>query len=850
MRLGSWVSLAAHESRGSAGRLAFFVACLSVGVAAVVAVAGLSQGLDSSIQAQARQLLGADIAVGSRRPIASSITAAVDGLDGARRTQVIEMPSVVSAPEPAGEAGDPGPSLLCEIKAVGRDYPFYGSLTTEPPDLLAGHLADDRILVGPELLTRLDLRVGDGLRIGRASFTVEGVVTGEPDRLEVGLTLGPRVLMTTGGLERSGLVGLGSRVGYRLLVGLGRDALPEKVNRAAAAIRAAIDDPEFVNVETYMEAQPSLRRALSRVERFLGLVALLSLLVGGIGVAQAVRAWLAGRLDSIAVLRALGVRPREVFVLYLGQTVLMALAGSAIGAFFGAIAARAIPGLLGSLLPVQVAVGWQPAAMVRGIALGVGVAILFALRPLIDVWRIPPVRVLRRDADPLQVSRPVAASLFVVLVVGVMVTAAVQSGSILRGAQFSLGMIIATTVLTLGAWGVVRLVGKVPRELPSVSLRHGLAALARPGSGTLGAVVALGLGVLTVLGMFLIQERLSAQLEADLPDQAPTVFLVDIQPAQWSGVRETLVAADADNLQSVEVVMARLQSINGVPVAELAPARGEDSRDRRWVLTREQRLTSMETLPEDNVIVEGALWADPDRAEVSIEADFATDLGVGVGDTIVFNVQGIPVELLVSSIRTVEWERFSINFFLVVEPGVLDEAPSFRIAAARLPGEKELPVQNRLAADYPNVTMLRVREVLEKIVAVLRQLGLGVRLLGAFTVLAGIAILAGAVSAGAARRGRQVALYKTLGMTRAQVATVFAVEYALIGLVAGTIGTVGGVVLAWIVTHFGFEIAWAWSPASYASAIGAAVALSVIAGLAASARALAVRPLAVLRQGE
>ena len=544
------------------------------------------------------------------------------------------------------------------------------------------------------------------------------------------------------------------------------------------------------------------------------------------------------------------MRPREVFVLYLGQTVVLALVGSLVGAVAGAMVARAVPGLLDNLLPVRVAIGWQPAAMARGIALGMGVAVLFGLRPLFDVLRVPPVRVLRRDADPLPVSRGIAAVLAGVLAAGVSLTAAVQSGSLLLGAQFAVGLMVATAVLTLGARLVVFLVGRTPRELGGVALRHGLAALARPGSGTLGAVVALGLGVLTVLGMYLVQGRLSAQLDAELPDEAPTVFLIDIQPDQWDGVRATLEEGGAEDIESVEVVIARLQSVNGIPVADLVPARGEGSGNRRWVLTREQRLTSMATLPEDNVIVDGALWSHPERAEVSIESDFAADMGVAVGDNVVFNVQGISIELLVSSIRTVEWERFSINFFLVVEPGVLDEAPRFRIASARLAEDAEMPVQDRLAAAYPNVTMLRIREMLEKVVAILAQVGLGVRLLGAFTVLAGIAILAGAVSAGAVRRGRQVALYKTLGMTRAQVMVVFAVEYAMVGLVAGAIGTVGGVALAWMVTRFGFEIAWAWTPASYAAAVGTAVALSVVAGLAASARALAVRPLAVLRHGE
>ncbi len=850
MTLRSWLALAARESRGSAGRLVFFAACLSVGVAAVVAVAGLSRALDTGIQTQARQLLAADLAVESRRPIADEVLAAIDALPGADRTGVLELPSVVSVPGSDDAPGTPGRSLLCELKAVEPGYPYYGVVTTEPARSLAELLDGDHVVVGPELLTRLGTSIGESLRVGEGRFTIAGTITEEPDRLEVSFTLGPRVLLSMEALERSGLVGLGSRVGHRVLVRLPDGSTPDDVKGAAATLRASIPDPDFVRVETYVEAQPALRRGLERVERFLGLVALLSLLIGGIGVAQAVRAWLAGRLDAIAVLRALGVRPREVFVLYLGQTVVLALVGSLVGAVAGVMVARAVPGLLDNLLPVRVAVGWQPAAMARGIALGMGVAVLFGLRPLFDVLRVPPVRVLRRDADPLPASRGIAAVLACVLAAGVSLTAAVQSGSLLLGAQFAVGLMVATAVLTLGARLVVFLVGRTPRELGGVALRHGLAALARPGSGTLGAVVALGLGVLTVLGMYLVQGRLSAQLDAELPDEAPTVFLIDIQPDQWDGVRATLEEGGAEDIESVEVVIARLQSVNGVPVADLVPARGEGSGNRRWVLTREQRLTSMATLPEDNVIVDGALWSHPERAEVSIESDFAADMGVAVGDNVVFNVQGIPIELLVSSIRTVEWERFSINFFLVVEPGVLDEAPRFRIASARLAEDAEMPVQDRLAAAYPNVTMLRIREMLEKVVAILAQVGLGVRLLGAFTVLAGIAILAGAVSAGAVRRGRQVALYKTLGMTRAQVMVVFAVEYAMVGLVAGAIGTVGGVALAWMVTHFGFEIAWAWTPASYAAAVGTAVALSVVAGLAASARALAVRPLAVLRHGE
>jgi len=844
-----WIALAGRELRGSAGRIVFFAACLAVGVAAVVAVAGLSSALDETIRAQARQLLAADLAVESRRPLAAEIFAAVDALAGARSTEVRELPSVVSAPRP-GPDGEPGASVLSELKAVGEGYPFYGEVRTDPPRALRQLLDGDRVVVAPELLTRLGLEIGDAVKVGGEVFTISGVVTAEPDRMGASFAFGPRILLSLAALERTGLAGLGSRVSYQLLVRLPDGAGPEELAAAAETLRGAIAEPEFVEIETAAEAQPSLRAGLGRVERFLGLVALLSLLIGGIGVAQAVRAWLAGRLDAIAVLRALGVRPREVFALYLGQTAALAVLGSVVGALAGTLVAREVPAMVSGLLPVEVSVGWQPAAMARGIALGLGVALLFGLRPLVDAMRVPPVRVLRRDADPLPVSRGIGVLLSSLLLLGIATAAAIQSGSAVRGVQFAVGLAVATAVIAGSALLVVRVTGRVPRDRGSVTMRHGLAALARPGSGTLGAVVALGLGVLTVVGMWLVQDRLSAQLEADMPAEAPTVFLVDIQPDQWPGVEKSLLAAGAEDVDSVEVVMGRLSSINGVPVAELAADEPDRASDRRWVLTREQRLTSLTTLPEDNVVIDGALWSDPDRAEVSVERDYARDLGVGVGDTVVFDIQGVPVELLVSSLRTVEWESFSINFFLVVEPGVLDRAPRFRIAAARLPAEAEMSVQNELAARFPNITLLRLREVLAKVVGILEQLGNGVRFLGAFSVLAGIAILAGAVSAGAVRRGRQVALFKTLGMTRAQVVAVFAVEYALVGLVSGVLGAVGAVVMAWLVVRFGFQIAWAWRPVALVSALGATVLLSVVAGLAASTRALAVRPLAVLRQSE
>lgn len=862
-----------RESRGSRGRLAFFVACLAVGVAAVVSVAGLSASLNDGIRGEARQLLAADLAIESRRPIPKELNLAAAGLAGAERTDLQETVTVVAAPP--GPGGEPGRSQLVELKVVNGEYPFYGKLEIDPRRPLSQLLAPDTAVVASELLSRLGLRIGDSMRIGGRPFRIAGVVLSEPDRISVSMTLGPRLFLSNDGFRRAGLTGQGSRVEHRTLLKVPAGFPLAGLDAAKERLQKVIPNPNFYRIETYREAQPALRRSLNRVERFLGLVALLSLFVGGIGVAQSVRAWLIGRLDSIAILKCLGMRPREIFPLYLGQTALLGLAGSLVGIVLGVAVQLALPSLFPDLIPAELIRPWQPGALLRGLALGVGVAVLFSLPPLSAVLRVPPARVLRRDAEPLPGHRWVMLATMTILALGVWLMASIQAQSWDLGARFTGAVAGATLVLALAAHLITRGVSRLPREsFRRPWLRHGIAALARPGASTFSAIVALGLGVLVVLGMSLVERRLTEELSSELPKEAPSAFLVDIQPAQWQGVEKLIKEQGATRIQSVPVVMARISAIEGRPVEELSRERrpqqqvdrpqkeervereereggnGEE-RDgeggRSWALTREQRLTYMHTLPDDNEVVEGVLWGDPQRAEVSVEQEFAANLGLRLGSTVRFDVQGVPLDLTVTSLRTVNWRSFGINFFLVVEPGVLEDAPQQRLAAFQLPRGTEQRVQDLLAASYPNVTLLRIREILDKIVQVMDRIGLGIRFLGGFTVLAGIAILGGSISAGSLRRGREVALLKTLGMTRRTVLGTFAVEYALIGLVAALIGAVGGTLLSWGVLQRGFELSWSFQPGPFIVAVVGAVLLAVTAGLAASARSLERRPIEVLR---
>ncbi len=847
MRARTFLAQLRRESRGSAGRLVFFVACLAIGVAAVVGVAVLAEGLDTAIHGQARQLLAADLAVRGRAPIPDSVLELIDAEPSAKRVTIREMLTIVAAPSAAG-----GRSQLSELKAVDGDYPFYGDLILEPPGPLGDRLGDDATFVQAALLRRLGLSVGDALRIGGEHFRIAGTVVAEPDRVMGALSRGPRIFISLAGLARTSLEQTGSLINHRVLVRLAADA---NLDTVAERLRAAVPKTERFRVETFAEAQPALRQGLRRRKRFVGLAALLSLLIGGVGVAQTVRAWIASRMDTIAVRQCVGQTPREILTLYLGQTVALALVGSLVGILGGLALQQVAASILRGLIPIPPLSWWQPAAIFQGLILGMGVALLFSVPPLLTAGRVPPIRVLRRDAEPVAERLRSRLGVGLLLAVGVWATAAWQARSPMLGLWFTAGMIVAAALLTLAAKALIRLT-KRPRQRTRLWLRHGLAALGRPGAGTLAAVVALGLGVLVLVAMIVIEGHLHAQLDRDLPATAPDIFLIDIQPDQWPDVQHTLRGAGAERIDSVPVITARLAALDGESIETLvgdAPARFTDEEDigdsdRRWALTREQRLTYLEALPDDNEIVDGMLWHRPDVAELSVEQDYAQQLGIGVDSAVRLDIQGVSLDLTVTSIRTVDWSTFGINFFMVVEPGVLDAAPQQRVAAAGVPRDAVQALQDTLAAAHPNITMIQIRDVLERIANVLSQLSLGIRLLGALTVLTGLAILTGAISASSVHRAREVALLKTLGMTRPQVTATYAVEYALIGLVAGIVGTATGAVLAWVVVTRAMEMTWAFPITTATLAPIAAALLATLAGLTASIGALRRRPIEVLRQ--
>lgn len=831
-------ALMQRESRGARGRLFFMTACLALGVAAVTGVAALVAAVDAAVSRDARSIIASDVSVESRRELPDDLGKRLDALGVAAVADVVEMGAMVR--DEAGESE----SVLAELKAASELYPLFGELVTLPAGVSAGALADDELIAAPELMAQLGVAVGGRVSIGGKAYRVAAELVDEPDRVDFAMTLGPRVFVSNLGLARTELVQFGSRVKYKRQVKVREDATAADAAGLVADLRANVEDAPYLTFKTFDRPSPGLARALDRISSYLGLVALLSLLLGGIGVAQVVRAWLGSRTPAIATLRSLGFRPREVFAAYFGHVLGLSLIGCLIGVAVGLCA----PLLVAALAPDLMADGpgsVQWSAGGRGLLLGLGTAAVFSLPPLTAVWQVSPARVLRAEASPLPAPKSVRVLSTVALVLGVFSFAYVQTGGWLPSLAFTGGLALLVLLLSGAALAMSRLALKVPRTGLGFTLRHGVAALARPGAGVIGAAVALGLGTLVVLALGIVGSRLEEELVNGAPPDAPTVFLVDVQPDQWEGVQEIMASEGMVNIDSTPVVMARMSAVAGRPIQELV-SEGAGGRNR-WTLTREQRLTWADELPGGNTLIEGQLWSDPNASELSIEAGFAESLGVGMGDTISFDAQGIPMTFLITSVREVDWASFRINFFLLVEPGTMQDELGWRLAAARIEPEREAALQSRIVEQFPNVGVLRIRPLLEKVAATLGRIALAVRLLGGFTVLVGIAILAGAVAATSLKRGGEAALLKSLGLTRRGVAALFAIEYGLLGLVAGAFGGIGALLLSWAFLHFGLQLPGLPSVASVPLAAVGTALLAVLAGLAASAKPLRASPVDTLR---
>jgi putative ABC transport system permease protein len=828
--------LAWRETRGAWRHFAGFLTCIALGVGALVAVLSVAASLDRSLGREARALLGGDVELRSARPLDAAAEAPVRDLArrGAAVTRVRELVAMARSPAQGG-------TLLIELKAVEGGYPLYGRLETRPARPLDELLAGGGAVVEEAVLRRLGLNPGDTLTIGDATLTVTGLLGKEPDRAAALFTLGPRVLVNAATLEATGLVRLGSRVRYRTLVRLP----PELEPRAArTALTEAMADPA-VRVATFDEAQPGLRRFFDQLTTYLRLVGVTSLLVGGIGVAAAVRAFLARKVATIAILRCLGASARTLTAVYLVQSLALGLLGSFAGAALGTAAQLLLGPLLRPFVPFELEMRVAPGAVAAGLLAGCLATLLFALWPLLSARAVPSAILLRHpvDAGRVRPRRPWMTA--GIVAAGLAGLALWQAGPLRVGGIFLGAAAGALLLLTLAAWTTRRLARRLPRPR-SLAWRQGLHALTRPGSQTIGVTVALGIGVTLLTAVALLERGLTRQLDLERRREAPSFFFVDVQPDQADAFRETIAAIPgAAPPALIPVVRARLSAINGEAVTR---ARWT-GRDDAWRFTREYVLTYAADPPAGTVVTRGRWWsaADSGRPWISVEAEAARALGVDIGGSLTFDVQGVPVTAEVLSLRKVDWQTLGANFFVIFSPGPLDGAPFAYLATARVPPGADGAVQERVAAAFPNITAIPVRDVLERVTGVVDRIAVAVRLVALFVLGAGFTVMAEALAQSRAQRLYESVLLRALGASRGRVARAFAVEYGCLGLVAGLGGALTGALVAWLALRLVLDVPPTLEAAPIGVALLATVALAVGVGFLGTFRLLGRKPLPVLR---
>jgi putative ABC transport system permease protein len=866
MRTKFWrlMSIAWRESRTARRRLLLYMSSISLGVSALVAIDSFTENVSRSVSEQSRALLGGDVSLNARAKYSAKATALLDSLErtGTGVARVTEFASMGLVPRT-------GATRLVQVRAVSARYPIYGTITTEPADRWAQLQAGANAIVDPAVLVSLNARVGDSLMLGTARFTIIAAIRNVPGDVGVSSAIGPRIFIPESRLGETGLLVFGSRAEYQTLL-----RMPEGLTPARFAARFnpvfSTDTPR-VRLRTVAENEMDLTSSIEQLGDFLGIVGLVALLLGGIGVASGVHAFVMRKIDTVAILRCLGATSGQVLVIYVLQAAAMGFIGALAGAALGVGVQFALPWVLQELLPVDVSVRLAPEAIGLGLGTGVWVALIFALRPLLSLRGVSPLQTLRResDADVMRRARRDSAGLVVSFAIVATVFAialtraeSTQQAVAYAGAVGSAILALWAAALAL-SWAARRLV----RPRWSFVLRQGVANLYRPGNQTRSVVLALGFGMFLMSTLYQVQQNLLRYLDVRLEQARANVVFFDVQGDQQAGVDSIIRAARHTIVENAPIVPMRIASINGKSVAQMlaesdsiqranrdARASGNDRpltpRRSPWPLRREFRSTYRAEPTTSEKLLRGKWFAPGDTTpQISVEREVAEDLLVDIGDTITWNVQGVMIPAVVTSVREVTWARFEPNFFVVFNPISLQAAPKQFAILVDVPTPQQVAtLQRDVVQKYPNVSSLDLSLIQRTVNDVLGKVTSAIRFMAIVCLGFGIPVLFSAVAATRRERLREGVLLKTLGATRKQVGRIMLVEYALLGALgsfAGMILSMGG---AWALMKFVFE--QTYSPAiAPVLLVGAAMTtVAILIGMATGREVFRSTPMAALRE--
>lgn len=849
--------MAWRDSRRSRGRLLLFSSSIVLGIAAMVAIGSFGQNLAEGIEVQSKALLGADLQVNSRQAFDDNQRELLDSL-GAERSYQTTFSSMLGFP--ASEA-----ARLVQIRTLTGRFPYYGAIEATPANAVERFWKAEGVLVEENLLAQFDARVGDFVVIGEIPVEVVGALQAVPGENMVFATVAPRVFLPMEMLEATGLMGNTSIARYRCYF---RFDDPAKLAAAEATLNEGRREHRW-GVDTVEERKEDLGNAMRNLYRFLNLVGFIALLLGAIGIASAIQLHIRQKLDSVGVLRCLGCTVGQTFSIYLIQGAVLGLIGVFIGSLVGLLVQRWLPLAFADFIPLEIgfAIHWAPVLQAAGI--GFGICMLFALIPLLKVRLVSPLIVLRRSVADLRSRDPWVWVLYLAIIGGVTAFAVTHTRRWEHGVGFVAALVVAILLLLL----VAKIVGWLARIVARAGwpyvIRQGMANLYRPNNRTSLLMLALGLGTFMILTLYLAQFGLIRELMPNETNSRPNAILFDIQPDQLAGVKRILAEQELPIIDVSPVVNMRIKELKGTPVRELMGRRGppgrrtEDMdsgrprgrggrRNRGWMLRREYRCTYRDHLTDAEQLVRGE-WVkeasfDDEVVPISMEEGIARDLGVDVGDEIVFDIQGIDLRTKIANLRKVEWRRVQANFFVVFPNGVLDDAPGFnilttKVADSAISGRMQMAVSK----EYPNVSSIDLMLVLDVVNSIVGKITFGVRFMAYFTALTGVLLLITATLNSRYQRFQEGILLRTLGASRSQILWIQMVEFSLLGIMASLTGIVLAVGGQWAITRFVFEVPFVFPAVHVAVAVGINFLITIAVGIFGSWGITTHPPLQLLR---
>jgi putative ABC transport system permease protein len=841
-------NLAWRESRTARRRLLLYMSSISLGVAALVAIDSFSANIVQSVKDQSRSLMGGDVSFNSSKPFPPAVDSLFDSLShhGFSFARLTTFPSMAVVPRNSG-------TRFAQVRGVTDNYPFYGGVTTEPAGRWSLLTQGPNAIVDPSILTSLNARIGDTLRLGFGTFTIVATIKDVPGAAGIAEMLGPRIFIPAKYVAETQLLVFGSTADRTVLAKLPPGVDPDKFVKP---FKKRLDDQQ-VRTRTVTQTEMSTQDAIENLTDFIAIVGLVALLLGGIGVASGVRAFVARKIDTVAVLRCLGASSGQVMTIYVVQAAAMGLLGAAAGAALGVVIQFLLPQALTGFLPIDVKVTLVPTAVLTGLAVGGWIALIFALRPLLALRNVSPLQTLRRDtdADVLRMRWTDAPRIIVnaALVLSVLGIALSRAQTTRQAFAISAATGAAILALAVSAGFLSWAARKGLRTGWPYVFRQGVANLYRPGNQTRAVTLALGFGAFLVSTLYLVQSNLLRRFTTAATEARGNVVFFDVQQDQAAGL-DSIVRRGNDVVQLAPVVTMRIAAINGKRVTDMKPTvRGQAGR-AAWALRREFRSTYRDKPAASETIVAGKWFSDSavkyarDTGEISLEEGIAKELNVKLGDVISWNVQGVEIPTRITSLRKVIWTRFEPNFFVVFAPPVLKGAPNQYVMLAQVkdPAAVSL-VQREVVNRFPNVSSIDLTAIKRTVDRIVGKVSLAIRFMALFSLAVAIPVLFSAVSATRRERIREGVLLKTLGATRGQIARILLAEYSLLGLMGGLTGMLLSLAGGWAVVRYIFKTPFAPAFVPVAGIAAAIVGLTLLIGLLAGRDVFRETPVTALR---